>query len=133
MKPAKPFSTTMEEQTFVPGTMRALYHRPASTALTDQTTPDAPRVDSGIIFDTDFPVPKPAANEYLIKVQTAAFSHDGLRLARILHPSKFIPQIPLHNFCGVVISTPTAHHDRPDGPKFKVGDAVFGLISNNRR
>jgi NADPH:quinone reductase-like Zn-dependent oxidoreductase len=89
-------------------------------------------VDSGIIFDTDFPVPKPAANEYLIKVQTAAFSHDGLRLARILHPSKFIPQIPLHNFCGVVISTPTAHHDRPDGPKFKVGDAVFGLISNTR-
>ncbi|KAF7597497.1 hypothetical protein BBP40_003744 [Aspergillus hancockii] len=132
MKPAKPLSTTMEEQTFVPSTMRALYHRPASTALTDQTALDAPRVDSGIIFDTDFPVPKPAANQYLIKVQTAAFSHDGLRLARVLYPSKSIPQIPLHNFCGTVISTPTAHHDRPDGPKFKVGDVVFGLISNTR-
>ncbi|KAB8230746.1 uncharacterized protein BDW43DRAFT_302265 [Aspergillus alliaceus] len=131
-RPAKPFSTTMDEQTFVPPTMRALYHRPASTALTDQTAFDAPRVDSGIIFDTDFPVPKPAANQYLIKVRTAAFSHDGLRLARLLHPSKSIPQIPLHNYCGTVISTPTADHYKPDGPKFKVGDSVFGLISNTR-
>ncbi|KAE8141980.1 hypothetical protein BDV38DRAFT_268238 [Aspergillus pseudotamarii] len=130
--PAKPFSTTMDEQTFVPKTMRALYHRPASTAITDQTALDAPRVDSGIIFDTDFPVPKPAANQYLIKIQTAAFSHDGLRLARSLHPSKSIPQIPLHNYCGIVISTPTEDHDKPDGPKFKVADTVFGLISNTR-
>ncbi|KAE8144190.1 hypothetical protein BDV25DRAFT_134885 [Aspergillus avenaceus] len=132
MKPAKPFSTTMDEQTFIPSTMRALYHRPASTAVTDLTPLDRPREDSGIIFDTDFPVPKPAANQYLIKVLSASFSHDGLRLARILHPSKSIPQIPLHSYCGRVISTPSEDHDKPDGPKFKVDDDVFGLISSTR-
>ncbi|KAE8375069.1 hypothetical protein BDV26DRAFT_283741 [Aspergillus bertholletiae] len=126
------FSTIMEEQTLVLGTMRALYHRPASTAITDETALDAPRVDSGIIFDTDFPVPKPAANQYLIKVQAAAFSHDGLRLARTLQPSKSIPQIPLHNYCGIVIKTPTEDYDKPEGPKFKVADTVFGLISDTR-
>ncbi|KAL4896506.1 chaperonin 10-like protein [Aspergillus ambiguus] len=132
MKPAKPYSTTMDEQTFVPPTMRALYHRPASTAITDLTALDAPRVDSGMIFDTDFPTPRPAGNQYLIKVQTAAFSHDELRLSRILNPAKSIPQIPLHNFCGTIISTPTEDHYTPSGPKFQVDDVVFGLISYTR-
>lgn len=132
MKPAKPYSTTMDEQTFVPPTMRALYHRPASTAITDLTALDAPRVDSGMIFDTDFPTPRPAGNQYLIKVQTAAFSHDELRLSHILNPSKSIPQIPLHNFCGTIISTPTEDHHSATGPKFQVDDVVFGLISYTR-
>lgn len=122
----------MDEQTFVPGTMRALYHCPPSTATTSTGLLDSPRADSDLIFDTDFPTPKPAANQYLIKVQTAAFSHDGLRLAQALNPSKSIPQIPLHNFCGTVISTPSQDHYRPDGPRFKVDDVVFGLISHTR-
>lgn len=113
----------MDEQTFVPGTMRALYHCPPSMGISE---------DSGMTFDTDFPTPKPAANQYLIKVQTAAFSHDELRLARTLNPPKSIPQIPLHNFCGTVIGTPSEDHYRPDGPRFKVDDVVFGRISHTR-
>ncbi|KAL4930672.1 uncharacterized protein BDV17DRAFT_280624 [Aspergillus undulatus] len=128
MKPAKRYSTTMDEQTFVPDTMRALYWCPASTAIRDGTSLDNPRVDSETVFDTDFPTPKPSPAQYLIKVQAAAFSHDELRLAKELNPSKSIPQVPVHNVCGTVISTPSQDHDKPDGPKFKVDETVFGLI-----
>ncbi|GKZ20681.1 hypothetical protein AbraIFM66951_005409 [Aspergillus brasiliensis] len=132
MKPAKPQSTTMDEQTFVPPTMRALYFSPASTAVTDHRNMDGPRMDSRVKFDTDFQTPIPSGNDYLVKVQAAAFSHDELRLSNILNPSKSIPQIPLHSFCGTVISTPEKDHWNPDGPKFKVDDAVFGLIKHSR-
>ncbi|RDW60380.1 NADP-dependent oxidoreductase [Aspergillus mulundensis] len=128
MKPAKRLSTTMDEQTFVPDTMRALYWCPASTAIRDDTSLDNPRVDSEVVFDTDFPTPKPSPSQYLIKVQTAAFSHDELRLAKELNPIKSIPQVPVHNFCGTIISTPTEDHEKPDGPRFKVDEVVFGLI-----
>ncbi|KAL3463172.1 hypothetical protein BJX64DRAFT_276660 [Aspergillus heterothallicus] len=127
--PAKRRSTTMDEQTFVPDTMRALYWCPASTALRDDTSLDEPRVDSEVVFDTDFPTPKPSSRQYLIHVQTAAFSYDELRLAKEKNPSKSIPQVPVHNFCGRIISTPTDDHEKPDGPKFKVDEVVFGLIS----
>ncbi|KAL4921592.1 hypothetical protein BDW62DRAFT_208191 [Aspergillus aurantiobrunneus] len=126
--PAKRRSTTMDEQTFIPETMRALYWCPASTAIRDNTSLEDPRVDSETIFDINFPTPKPSPWQYLVKVQTAAFSHDELRLAKELNPSKSIPQVPVHNFCGTVISTPTKDHDKPDGPLFKVDDVVFGLI-----
>ncbi|KAL4956925.1 hypothetical protein BDW69DRAFT_202209 [Aspergillus filifer] len=126
--PAKRYSTTMDEQTFVPDTMRALYWCPASTAIRDGTSLDDPRVDSETVLDMNFPTPKPSPAQYLIKVQTAAFSHEELRLAKELNPSKSIPQVPVHNFCGTVISTPTQDHDKPDGSKFKVDEAVFGLI-----
>ncbi|KAL4865939.1 hypothetical protein BDV12DRAFT_187760 [Aspergillus spectabilis] len=128
MKPAKRRSTTMDEQTFVPETMRALYWCPASTDVQDSSSLDDRRVDSEVVLDTDFPTPKPSPCQYLTKVQTAAFSHDELRLAKELNPSKFIPQVPVHSFCGTVISTPTQDHEKPDGPKFKVDEAVFGLV-----
>ncbi|KAL4821678.1 hypothetical protein BDW67DRAFT_171756 [Aspergillus spinulosporus] len=124
----KRFSEAFQDQTFVPDTMRALYWCPASTALRDDTSLDDPRVDSEVVFDTNFPTPKPSPSQYLIKVQTAAFSHDELRLEKELNPSKSIPQVPVHNFCGTVISTPTQDHEKPDGPRFKVDDVVFGLI-----
>ncbi|BCS24641.1 NADP-dependent oxidoreductase [Aspergillus puulaauensis] len=128
MKPAKRRSTTMDEQTFVPDTMRALYWCPASTALRDNTSLENPRVDSETVFDMDFPTPKPSPCQYLIKVQTAAFSHDELRLEKELNPSKSIPQVPVHNFCGTVISTPSKDHEKPEGPMFKVDEVVFGLV-----
>ncbi|PYI04892.1 hypothetical protein BO78DRAFT_462311 [Aspergillus sclerotiicarbonarius CBS 121057] len=130
--PAKPQSTTMDEQTFVPPTMRAIYFSPASTAITDLTALDKPREDSHVKFDSDFQTPIPSGKEYLVKVQAAAFSHDELRLSKTLNPSKSIPQIPLHSFCGTVISTPQTDHWNPDGPKFKVDDSVFGLIKHTR-
>ncbi|RAH70239.1 uncharacterized protein BO66DRAFT_411556 [Aspergillus aculeatinus CBS 121060] len=125
-------STTMDEHRTVPSTMRALYYRPASTAITDLTSLDAPRVDSCVEFDSGFQTPMPSGNEYLIKVKTAAFSHDELRLATILNPSKSIPQIPLHCFCGTVADTPKHDYRNPGGPKFKVGDVVFGLVNYTR-
>lgn len=132
MKPAKPQSATMDEQTFVPPTMRALYYTPISTTVTDCTAVDGTGARSGLVFDTDHPVPKPSPTQYLIKVQAAAFSHDELRLARVLNPTQSIPRIPLHNVCGTVISTPSEDHWNPSGPKFKVDEVVFGLISYSR-
>ncbi|RAL09527.1 uncharacterized protein BO97DRAFT_472387 [Aspergillus homomorphus CBS 101889] len=132
-KPADLESTTMdEEQIPIPPTMRALYYRPASTAITDLTSLDAPRVDSCVEFDSEFQTPFPSGNEYLIKVQTAGFCHDELRLVATLNPSKSIPQIPLHCFCGTVIRTPRHDKWNPGGPKFQVGDVVFGLVNYTR-
>ena len=116
MKPAKPQSTTMDEQTFVPPTMRALYYTPIPTTVTDCTAVDGTGTRSSLVFDTDHPVPKPSPTQYLLKVQAAAFSHDELRLARVLNPTQSIPHIPLHNVCGLVISTPTEDHWNPSGP-----------------
>lgn len=132
MKPAKPQSATMDEQTFVPPTMRALYYTPIPTTVTDCTAVNGTDARSGLVFDTDHPVPKPSPTQYLIKVQAAAFSHDELRLARVLNPTQSIPRIPLHNICGTVISTPSEDHWNPSGPKFKVDEVVFGLISYTR-
>ena len=128
MKPAKPFSATMDEQTFVPPTMRALYYCPLPTATDNEGEGNS----TSLIFDTDFPVPKPSPSQYLIKVQTAAFSHDEIRLARTLNPTLSVPQIPLHNICGTVISTPSQDHYKPSGPKAKVDDVVFGLVNYTR-
>ncbi|KAE8349052.1 hypothetical protein BDV28DRAFT_160820 [Aspergillus coremiiformis] len=50
----------------------------------------------------------------------------------ILHLSKSIPQILLHNYFSTVISTLAADHYKPNNPTFKVGDVVFDLISNTR-
>lgn len=132
MKPAKPQSATMDEQTFVPPTMRALYYTPIPTTVTDCTAVNGTDARSGLVFDTDHPVPKPSPTQYLIKVQAAAFSHDELGLARVLNPTQSIPRIPLHNICGTVISTPSEDHWNPSGPKFKVDEVVFGLISYTR-
>lgn len=123
----------MDEQTFVPPTMRALYYPPLPTTPRDPTAVNGhSQGQSSLIFDTDFPVPKPSPTQYLIKVQTAAFSHDEMRLARVLNPTQSMPQIPLHNVCGTVISTPSQDHWNAQGPKFKVDDVVFGLISYTR-
>lgn len=131
MKPAKPFSTTMDEQTFVPPTMRALYYTmpAAGNKANSSRQGEASRA---LIFDSDFPVPRPSSNQYLIKVQAAAFSHDEIHLARTLNPTQCMPQIPLHNICGIVISTPSEDHLSTEGPKFKVDDVVFGLVSYAR-
>lgn len=131
MKPAKFDSATMDEQTFIPNTMRALYQT-ATPPTKTEGAPDGPISESGLIFDTDFPTPRASPTQYLIKVITAAFSHDELRLAHDLNPSQSMPQIPLHNFCGTVIATPSKDHWSPNGPRFKIGDCVFGLASYDR-
>lgn len=144
-KPGKPWSATMNEQTFVPVSMRALYYSVVPEATPDDSSGDTtasivspktkasnPEPIANLILDTEFPTPQPSPQQYLLKVQTAAFCQDELRLANALNPRTTSPKIPLHSICGTVITTPTADHERPDGPRFKIGDQVFGVISYTR-
>lgn len=43
-----------------------------------------------------------------------------------------MPKIPVHSLCGTVISTPLQDHQNLSGPKFKIGDAVYGLLDQTR-
>lgn len=146
-QPPKPFSANKDEESWIPASMRALYYSvsPAihnaianglsegiDSAETDISGAPAPTPYTGLILDTRFPTPQPSASEYLLKVQTAAFCQDELRLAAELNPAKTTPQIPLHSICGTVISTPTQDHGRPFGPRFKISDVVFGVLSYTR-
>lgn len=104
-----------------------LYHtsgRTASIAIAN--------VFPGLVLDMGFPTPVPSSNQYLLKIQTAAFCQDEIRLATALNPRKSEPQIPLHSICGTVINTPTQDHARPAGSRFKIGDNVFGVMSYTR-
>ncbi|KAJ5579470.1 uncharacterized protein N7459_005455 [Penicillium hispanicum] len=134
MKPSKPRSATMNEQTFIPATMRALYSAlppPTDPTITPESS-DGPAPAASLILDTDFPTPQPSAHQYLLKVYAAAFSHDEVRLASALNPSVTTPQIPLHSLCGTVIATPAQDSERPLGPRYQIGDVVFGLLSYTR-
>ena len=125
--------------------MRALYYTVVPGATPDDSSGDTtasimspktkastPEPIVNLILDTEFPTPQPSPQQYLLKVQTAAFCQDELRLANALNPRTTSPKIPLHSICGTVITTPTADHERPDGPRFKIGDQVFGVISYTR-
>ncbi|CAG8051190.1 unnamed protein product [Penicillium salamii] len=139
MKPAKPASTTMNEQTFVPPTMRALYCLPNSTrdiafTKTIFKNIDASTILAGLlVLDTDFPTPQPSAHQYLLKVQAATLSQGELQLTKDLNPTKVTPKIPFHCLCGTVISTPAEDHAQDNGPRFKIGDVVFGLVDYTRQ
>ena len=111
MKPAKPASTTMDPQTFIPPTMRALF----CTA------------DDGIVFDMNYPVPQPSPTQYLILDQTAAIDGD-LPTRKKARPAKTAKSAPVHSLCGTVIATPAQDLFKPDGPRFKIGDHVYGLV-----
>ncbi|KAJ5712352.1 hypothetical protein N7493_008820 [Penicillium malachiteum] len=102
---------------------------PTSTA-SPQTQKPGPA--GSLVLDTDFPTPQPATHQYLLKVLTAAFCQDELRLAMALNPSKTTPQIPLHSICATVITTPPQDEDRPLGPRYKIGDVVWGVLSYTR-
>jgi NADPH:quinone reductase-like Zn-dependent oxidoreductase len=128
--------------------MRALYYTPdvlendapdgiPEGEISEAMSPDAePRVirhkGTNIVFDPGFPTPQPSPQQYLLKINTAAFCHDEIRLADLLNPPKVTPQIPLHSLCGTVISTPRDDDEREEGPKFKIGDIVFGVVSYTR-
>ncbi|KAJ6120033.1 hypothetical protein N7523_004313 [Penicillium sp. IBT 18751x] len=143
----------MNEQTFVPVSMRALYYytAPGSPSPIKEVSRDeisragsgasniSPRTKASeaeprsiLILDTDFQTPRPSPNQYLLKIRTAAFCQDELRLANELNPRPTTPKIPLHSICGTVITTPTVDHTKMNGPRFKIGDQVFGLLSYAR-
>jgi NADPH:quinone reductase-like Zn-dependent oxidoreductase len=128
--------------------MRALYYVPegldnetsdqipegeiTDAISTDTNTSTIRKKGTNLVFDTGFPTPQPSPQQYLLKVHTAAFCHDEIRLATALNPPITRPQIPLHSICGTVVSTPRDHDAREDGPRFKLGDQVFGLVSYTR-
>lgn len=137
MKPAKPASATMNEQTFVPATMRALYYAEDDDALAEAKYTENYRevgTSSAIraILDADYPTPQPSAHQYLLKIQTATWGHMEGPPTRMASSKYASTRIPLYSICGTVISTPTEDHTRPGGPQFKIGDIVFGMLSYKR-
>lgn len=128
--------------------MRALYYAPdgANKNIPDGV-PDGEITDgispgtntsitrekgTDLVFDANFPTPQPSPQQYLLKVHAAAFCHDEIRLATALNPPITTPKIPLHSICGTVVSTPEEDDETEDGPRFKIGDQVFGLVSYKR-
>ncbi|KAJ5514361.1 hypothetical protein N7463_003913 [Penicillium fimorum] len=145
---AKPTSSTLNDSPFTPLSMRALYYTPdvlendapdgiPEGEISDATSPDANtsvirQKGTNLVFDSSFPTPQPSPQQYLLKIMTAAFCHDEIRLAELLNPQRAAPQIPLHSLCGTVISTPREEDEQGEGPKFKIGDVVFGVVSYTR-
>lgn len=140
MKPAKPASATMNEQTFVPATMRAVYYSKILTGNEDLPAANFrqnyreidPGFAAGALLDTDYLSPRPSAHQYLLKIQTATWGHMEGPPTRMVSQDYASTRVPLHNVCGTVISTPTEDHMRPGGPQFKIGDVVFGMLSVTR-
>lgn len=145
-QPSKPTSSTLNDSPFTPLSMRALYYAPEGIDIPngvpegdiseglspDTSTSTVRKKGTNLIYDAGFPTPQPSPQQYMLKVCTAAFCHDEIRLAGLLNPPKTTPQIPLHSLCGTVISTPREDDEREDGPRFKIGDVVFGLVSYTR-
>ncbi|KAI2745352.1 hypothetical protein DTO013E5_1464 [Penicillium roqueforti] len=141
-------SSTLNDSPFIPLSMRALYFTPDGSdndtpdgvpegEISDAISPDTStsvvrQKGTNIVFDAGFPTPQPSPQQYLLKIATAAFCHDEIRLARLLNPPKTTPHIPLHSLCGTVVSTPRDDEGREEGPKFKIGDVVFGVVSYTR-
>ncbi|KAI1828840.1 hypothetical protein CBS147337_10354 [Penicillium roqueforti] len=140
MKPAKPASATMNEQTFVPATMRAVYYSQIQTGnkvlAGAHYRQNYREIDAGLamgaLLHTDYPTPQPSPHQYLLKIQSATWGHMEAPPNRFVSPKYASTRIPLHNVCGTVISTPTEDHTRPGGPQFKIGDVVFGMLNYTR-
>nr|KMM73330.1 alcohol dehydrogenase [Coccidioides posadasii RMSCC 3488] len=86
---------------------------------------------STLVYRADFPTPTPTETQYLIKVQAAAVCRGELEWPHLLHRRE-TGAVIAHDICGTVLSTPFTDEHLRDGPKFKVGDRVFGLIEPSR-
>ncbi|KMU88578.1 alcohol dehydrogenase [Coccidioides immitis H538.4] len=86
---------------------------------------------SNLVYRADFPTPTPTETQYLIKVQAAAVCRGELEWPHLLHRRE-TGAVIAHDICGTVLSTPFTDEHLRDGPKFKVGDRVFGLIEPSR-
>ncbi|KAK2763818.1 hypothetical protein FQN54_009436 [Arachnomyces sp. PD_36] len=104
------------EQESIPTTMRAI-HLPPNT----QTPSPSP---SSLIYTPAYPTPTPSPTQYLLQTTTTTLSPNELTHTTL----PFKTHIPAHSICGTIISTPSADYNRPDGPTFKIGDEVFGLV-----
>lgn len=141
-------TASLNDTAFTPLSMRAVYYAPEgasndlpdgipegdiSEAISPSTSTNIVRKKgTNLVFDASFPTPQPSPQQYLLKVHTAAFCHDEIRLATALNPPITSPQIPLHSICGTVVSTPREDDETEEGPRFKIGDQIFGLVSYTR-
>lgn len=98
MKPAKPASSTMNEQTSVPATMRAVYYPQIQTGNEAWTRVDYTKnhseTDTSLtleaLLDTDYPTPQASACQYLLKIQTATWGHMEAPPTKTVSPNSFI-------------------------------------------
>ncbi|NCV97386.1 MAG: hypothetical protein EBW27_05260, partial [Acidimicrobiia bacterium] len=102
----------------VPATMRAV-------VLTEFGGPEVLRL-------TEVPVPVPAADELLVRVNATALNRADLLQRRGFYPNPFPGEydIPGMEFAGEVVSaaaSPTATARR--AARFKPGDHVMGIVS----
>ncbi|CAG8940224.1 unnamed protein product [Penicillium salamii] len=141
-------TTSLNDTAFTPLSMRALYYTPEGASndlpegipegdVRDILSPSSStniirKKGTNLVFDASYPTPQPSPQQYLLKVHAAAFCHDEIRLATALNPPISSPQIPLHSICGTVVSTPREDDELEEGPRFRIGDLVFGLVSYTR-
>ncbi|PGH27572.1 hypothetical protein AJ80_00814 [Polytolypa hystricis UAMH7299] len=115
----------MANQEDIPPTMFALHLPPGPY---NKTSPPQP---SSLKYTNTYPTPQPSQNQYLIKVQATALCREELTWPEVLqhpHPSRTTAPIPGHDFAGIVLATPANDEHSINGPKFKVGDEVFGML-----
>ncbi|WEW55396.1 hypothetical protein PRK78_000827 [Emydomyces testavorans] len=82
-------------------------------------------------YCANFPTPQRTDTQYLLKVHATALCRGELEWPHLLH-RRDTGAIIGHDICGIVLSTPVTDEHLRDGPKFKVGDHVFGLIELGR-
>ncbi|KAK2744401.1 hypothetical protein FQN57_004298 [Myotisia sp. PD_48] len=96
----------------------------------DASSPPQP---SELLYDPEFPTPKPNQEQYLLKIQDAALCRGELAWPEVLSDLRYPhPPIPAHDISGIVLSTPTVDERSAAGPRFKVGDEVFALLAFDR-
>lgn len=117
----------MADQEHIPPFMPAVHLPPGPY------DPSSPPPASSLIYDPKFPTPQPNPSQYLIKVLSTALCRDELTWPEVISNSRdYQPPIPGYDVCGTILSTPSDDEHTYDGPKFKVGDEVFGWLSVHR-
>lgn len=117
---------TGAREELIPPTMPAVY-LPSPSSHKKHRHPKP----SNLVYKSDFPTPKRTELQYLVKVHATALCRGELEWPHLLHRRETAAVIG-HDICGTVLSTPHTDEHVREGPKFKVGDEVFGFIEQSR-
>lgn len=108
--------------------MRAIY-----LPKRDEDDGSQPPSPSSLLYSSTYPTPTPTSSQYLIQIHATCPNPLELPFLTSLNENNTGSKIPSHEICGTVVSTPSSDMNRsPDGPKFKIGDEVFGLLALER-